>query len=161
RSDPGGTIEYLHDTMLVRDESGDQDTGFWNFKLGLALRAFNAIYQMQELGALSLDQNTLDHLELLTLFARHAIKHSMRSKNGQTEALTSAKASETNSETQPWVALGFVPAVEWTIFGKPASASKRGSSVRAPQRQNGEFNAASPPIEVEWQCNPTDVQRLF
>jgi SAM-dependent methyltransferase len=57
--------------------------------------------------------------------------------------------------------LGFVPAVEWAIFGKSASAGTRGSPVLAPQRQNRDFNTASPPIEVEWQCNPTDVQRLF
>jgi tRNA (mo5U34)-methyltransferase len=114
-----GTLSY--ESIAVRKKTGGtlRDTGYWNFKLGLTLRAFNAIRQMQELGALSLDPDTLKHLDLMTRISRWAILPSVRRSDATVEVLTCQKAGETNSETQPWVALGLVPAIEWAILGRP------------------------------------------
>ena len=35
------------------------------------------------------------------------------------EILTSHNAGETNSETQPWVAMGLVPSIEQELLGVP------------------------------------------
>jgi len=167
-SDPGGQTAFLHDTMLIRNAVGGtaQDTGFWNFKLGLALRAFNAIRQIQGLGSLFLDQHTLNHLEMLDVFARLALKPSMRWEDGMLEVLTSQKAGETNSETQPWVALGLAPAIEWEILGKPLAATPL--TIRSvalgpppPEPVVVYFDQAAPPMHVEWDCPEPQAARLL
>ena len=58
----------------------------------------------------------MNHLELLDLAVRLLIRQSMLWEGGKIEVLTSQKSGETNSETQPWVALRLVPAVERAIL---------------------------------------------
>ena len=119
--DQGERKTLVYESIAVRKKTGGtlRDTGYWNFKLGLSLRAFNAIRQIQDLKLLSLDPETLEHLDLLTTISRRAIVPSVRWNNVTVEVLTCQRAGETNSETQPWVALGLVPAIEWAILGKP------------------------------------------
>jgi tRNA (mo5U34)-methyltransferase len=74
---------------------------------------------MHDLDLLSLDPETLKHLDLLTRISRRAILPSVRPNDNTVEVLTCQNAGETNSETQPWVALGLVPAIEWAILGQP------------------------------------------
>ena len=120
--EPSGNVVPPYDTLLVRDDisHSKEDSGFWNFKLGLSLRAFNAIRRMQELGKLSLDQASLDQLDTLDKAARAALQSSMRPVGDTIEVLTCHRSTETNSETQPWVALGLTPAIEWEILGRTA-----------------------------------------
>jgi hypothetical protein len=124
-ADQGDGKVLLYDSIVVRKQAGGtlHDTGYWNFKLGLSLRAFKAIRQVHDLGMLSLDSQTLSHLGLLIEVSYRAIVPSVRWKDGTVEVLTCQSAGETNSETQPWVALGLVPAIEWEIFGKPPTSA--------------------------------------
>ena len=127
--EPNGNVVPSYDTLLVRDDINysKQDSGFWNFKLGLSLRAFNAIRRMQELGKLSLDWASLDHLDTLDRMGRAALQSSMRRVGDTVEVLTSHRSTETNSETQPWVALGLTPAIEWEILGRAVARASAAS----------------------------------
>jgi SAM-dependent methyltransferase len=120
-ADQGEQKTLVYESIAVRKKTGGRlrDTGYWNFKLGLSLRAFNAIRQIQDFKLLALDPQTLKHLDLLTKVSRRAIVPSVRWNDVTAEVLTCQRAGETNSETQPWVALGLVPAIEWAILGKP------------------------------------------
>jgi tRNA (mo5U34)-methyltransferase len=124
-ADQGEPGTFFYESIAIRKKTGGtlRDTGYWNFKLGLTLRAFNAIRQMQDLEVLSLDPETLKHLDLLTRISRRAILPSVRRHDATVEVLTCQRAGETNSETQPWVALGLVPAIEWAILGQPRALS--------------------------------------
>jgi SAM-dependent methyltransferase len=130
--DQGEQKMLAYESIVVRKKTGGtlRDTGFWNFKLGLSLRAFNAIRQMQDLDLLSLDPQTLKHLDLLTAVSRSAIAASARWKDDAVEVVTGQGGGETNSETQPWVALGLVPAIEWAIFGRPSALAPAPTSDR-------------------------------
>lgn len=145
-----------YQTIVVRKQvnGGREDTGYWNFKLGLALRAFKAIHRVQQLGKLQFDQDTCDYLGQLIDRTEEALQPSMRLEDGALEALTSQRSGETNSETQPWVALGLAPAIEWEILGGPIEVP-RVSSTR------GFFDKGSPPLHVEWECSEQDAARLL
>jgi SAM-dependent methyltransferase len=164
-TDPSGRIQLLYDSLLLRQEVGSTmiDTGYWNFKLGLALRAFNAVRQMHDAGSLRLDQEARNHLEILDQFARMALRPSMRWENRQLEVLTSVKAGETNSETQPWVALGLFPAVERAIIG-PAKAAPAAVAEEAPATSSERvvvyFDESGPPMQVEWECRGGQAGQL-
>ena len=108
-------------SIWIRSHAGvpPQDGGFWLFKLGLALRAFNAIRQVHAAGFLPIDGETLSYTNELTTVARDGLFAALRRDGDTIEVLTSACSSETNSETQPWAALGLVPAVEWELYGRP------------------------------------------
>lgn len=117
-ADPNGQTSFLHTSLKVSDriDSPQYDTAFWNFKLGLSLRAFAAIKIGLERGFLTLDQNTRNHLDALDSVARIAITPSIKNHGESVEILTSHLSTETNSETQPWVALGLFPEIEVKIF---------------------------------------------
>lgn len=158
------TLTY--NTIAVRKQAGEarEDTGYWNFKLGLALRAFKAVRQVQELGKLGLDQETFNLLDLLIERAQDALKPSLRLEDGTLEALTSQRSGETNSETQPWVALGLAPAIEWEILGRPIESLGSESQVAtsssiSPTR--GYFDKGSPPLNVNLECSEQQASRLL
>lgn len=167
-ADEGERKALLYNSIVVRKRVGGtlHDTGYWNFKLGLSLRAFNSIRQIQDLGLLSLDPHTLNHLDLLTEVSRRAIVPSVRRGDGTVEVLTCHRAGETNSETQPWVALGLVPAIEWEILGKPSALASVPVSTSAPPPPPPapvvvHFNKAAPAIHVDWDCPEPQVVQLM
>ena len=93
------------------------DSGFWNFKLGIVLRALHAASRAADAGKLQMDALARKRLELRRDLCVGVLETSMRwhtAPDGQEmmEVLTSRIAGETNSETQPWVALGLTPAVD-------------------------------------------------
>lgn len=158
------TLTY--NTIAVRKQAGGsrEDTGYWNFKLGLALRAFKAIQRVQELGHLGLDQDTLDLLERLIERAQEALQPSLRFADGTLEALTSQRSGETNSETQPWVALGLAAAIEWEILGRRVESSSceshaETSSILSSAR--GYFDKRLPPLNVKLKCSDEQASRLL
>lgn len=122
-----GHPDLVTESLWIRSTAGGppQDGGFWVFKLGLALRACNAIRQAQAGGFLSLDAAALAHLDRLEKVAHRALTRAARCEDDTIEVLTSECSGETNSETQPWAALGLVPAVEWELFGRPAVTQVR------------------------------------
>ncbi|MGD9879906.1 MAG: methyltransferase domain-containing protein [Reyranella sp.] len=162
-----GAPDLTYDTILIRKQADGtlEDTGFWNFKLGLALRAFKAVRLVQDLGFLTLDSASLAYLADLTERASEALRPSFRPENGTMEVLTSQRSGETNSETQPWVALGLVPAIELEILGRPTDATSM-EDVPAPNplpraSSRCDFDKSSPAISVEWQCSELQAPRLL
>ena len=93
------------------------DTGFWNFKLGVVLRALRAAAQAADANRRQMDALARKRLELRRDLCVELLEMSMRwhtAPDGQAmmEVLTSRIAGETNSETQPWVALGLVASID-------------------------------------------------
>ncbi len=93
------------------------DTGFWNFKLGVVLRSLRAAERAAAAGKLQMDALARKRLTLRRDLCVELLEMSMRwhtALDGEPmmEVLTSRIAGETNSETQPWVALGLVPTVD-------------------------------------------------
>ena len=93
------------------------DTGFWTFKVGLVLRALHAVRRAADAGALPLSDAARRALDVRVSVAERQIAASCRRVGDRIEVMTSPVATETNSETQPWVALGLVPAVDEAIEG--------------------------------------------
>jgi|GEM_PF-138593 len=121
-------------SLYVRPRAGQsaQDAGFWVFKLGLALRAFNALNQAHAAGHLTLDAETMAWMGQLTEAALTGLRDAARANGDELEILTSLRSGETNSETQPWAALGLVPVIEYELFGRPGMSAP---GVPAPPRR--------------------------
>ena len=116
-----------HPTIVIgRDRDDDEliDTGFWTYKLGLALRAFHLIKYGVTSGRIDLPAQLRVHLEQLDRTARDALLYAAECRDDVIEVRTSFNAGETNSETQPWVALGLVPHLDQAILGVAGQTSK-------------------------------------
>jgi hypothetical protein len=83
---------------------------FWNFNAGLALRLFNALRATEHAGLREIWGRHAARIDMLELLIRHRILKSLRYRDGAVEILSSMLSAETNSETQPWVALALVAA---------------------------------------------------
>ncbi|MFB0611677.1 hypothetical protein [Aurantiacibacter poecillastricola] len=107
--------------VLSKDMADDDrvDTGYWTYKLGLALRAFRLIGRAVALGVVELSDEAKRHLERLTEVATQSLMKSVRCQDGRIEVLTSVHAGETNSETQPWAALGLASTLDELVLGIP------------------------------------------
>jgi hypothetical protein len=106
------------DSLAVLNPPGTDmhaDTGFWNFKLGVTLRALRAVERAAASGALRLSAADLVRITVRRDLCIRFLSESTRQHGGLMEVLTSRIAGETNSETQPWVALGLVPIVDERI----------------------------------------------
>ena len=158
---PGTAFNSLY--ICTRAGHRAEDAGFWVFKLGLALRAFNAVSQAQAAGFLKLDEETTSHMNQLAAAARDALGDAARPDGAELEILTSYKSGETNSETQPWVALGIAPVIEWEIFGRPETLPELpviASNSMPSVPLFPEFNRMAPPIKIDWECTPEQANAL-
>jgi hypothetical protein len=81
---------------------------FWNFKSGLCLQLFGAMRASPHPGIQGVWEKNRLRIELLEVFMRARIDRSLRRHDDGVEILSSVLSAETNSETQPWVALGLV-----------------------------------------------------
>jgi hypothetical protein len=81
---------------------------FWNFNAGLALRLFNALRTTPHATLREIWARHAPRLEPIEMLMRHRIGRSLRPRDGSVEILTSMLSAETNSETQPWVALALI-----------------------------------------------------
>ena len=79
---------------------------FWNFTSGLSLRLFNALRAARHPGLRDLWAEHATRITAMEWLMRNRIQRSLRPRDGSVEILTSVLSGETNSETQPWVALG-------------------------------------------------------
>ena len=120
----GGHLEaYDGLAVLNPPERGvHADTGFWNFKLGLVLRALHAARHAAEAGVIAMTERERQRLHLRVMVAQDLLAASYRWHGAMLEVLTSRISGETNSETEPWVALGVVPVVDERIVGLGRSA---------------------------------------
>lgn len=85
-------------------------TAFWNYQAGLALGGFG---RLRKAANPSLREVAARHRERIGLFEfvlRRQIERSLTWHQGAVEIRTATIAAETNSETQPWVALGLLDA---------------------------------------------------
>ena len=123
--DLGNGHTIATDSLATVNTGGHEhaDTGFWNFKLGMVLRALHAITAAAGAGHLALDPDTSRRVAMRTVFCNQLLEQSMRwhDKGKQLEVLTARIAGETNSETQPWVTLGLVPVVDEQIVALAVS----------------------------------------
>ena len=94
-------IDYL-------DNNGQRRTMemFWNYKSGLCLRLFNLLKSTDHKGIRSIWAKHDERLSVLETLLQIRLRKSLRYHEDGMEILTSVLSSETNSETQPWVALG-------------------------------------------------------
>ncbi len=90
------------------DSNGERRTleAFWNYKAGLCLRLFNALRNTKHEGLRAIGKKHSERLSIFEMLMRERINRSLRKRETGTEILTSTLSNETNSETQPWVALG-------------------------------------------------------
>jgi len=111
-----------HETLVIGKDVADEeliDTGFWTYKLGLVLRALAVIAAGCTHGRIHLSQSALSHMARLDAAGRGAVMRSAVHRREGIEILTSHNAGETNSETQPWVAMGLVSFIEQELLGVP------------------------------------------
>ena len=116
--DAGNGPKVAYDGLAVTSPTKRHlhvDTGFWNYKLGITLRALHATLAAAEGGVLAMTGEQLTQASLRIEMARHQIAGSCRAHGEQLEVLTCYRAGETNSETQPWVGLGLVPVLDRQI----------------------------------------------
>ncbi|HLY46406.1 MAG TPA: hypothetical protein VKQ73_12555 [Stellaceae bacterium] len=96
------------------DDGGTRHTnhGFWNYHAGLMLRLFAALRRTPDPSLQAVAARHRDRIELFELMIRHQITHSLASSDSTVEIRSSVLSTETNSETQPWAALGLIEAAD-------------------------------------------------
>ena len=83
-------------------------TWFWNYHAGLTLRLFMALRRSPAPAVQTVYQRHRDRIELLEMIIRHQIQRSVSWRGDAIEIRSSTLSGETNSETQPWTALGLM-----------------------------------------------------
>jgi hypothetical protein len=81
---------------------------FWNFSTGLTLRLFNALRATTHPGLRAVWAKHEPRLSVLEMLMHDRVGKSLRDRDGSIEIRTSMLSMETNSETQPWVALALI-----------------------------------------------------
>jgi hypothetical protein len=108
--DVGGRrrIDTVSTTMI--DENGTRRTEnpFWNFKVGMTLRFFNALRSATDPALQAVAARHRDRIELFEIILRRQLERSITQRDDGVEIRMAEIAAETNSETQPWVMLGLL-----------------------------------------------------
>ena len=114
-----GNRPMNHPTLVLAAKPGaaNEDSGYWTYKLGIALRALHGVRDAADAGRIVLATSDMQHLEKLVDVAKRALAQAAIARETAIEMLTSVDSGETNSETQPWVAAGLVPAIDREILG--------------------------------------------
>jgi len=105
-------IDGLHKIDVVSanwvDDDGTRQTnnGFWNFHAGLTLRLFRALRGAPNPDLQAVVGRHHERIELFEIIMRRQIEQSITRRNDAVEIRSSILSTETNSETQPWAALG-------------------------------------------------------
>ncbi len=106
------------DSVAVTNPPGPSahaDTGFWNYKLGITLRALRAVERAAAASVIRITTEDESRITMRMNVCIGALSSCMRHHGDLIEILTSRISGETNSETQPWVALGLMPIVDERI----------------------------------------------
>ena len=83
---------------------------FWNYHIGITLRMVNAIRGSAHPGLQTLWGQHAVRFTTLEWMLRHRVEQCLRPRGDGMEIRTSTLSSETNSETQPWVAIALLDA---------------------------------------------------
>ncbi len=93
----------------VNDEgTRHSNHGFWTYHTGLTLRMFAALRRSPEPGIQAVAARHRDRLGLIETIMRWHVERSLTWHDGAVEIRSSILSSETNSETQPWAAIGLL-----------------------------------------------------
>jgi hypothetical protein len=101
-------IDVVCVDFQLRDGSRHRTETFWNFKAAICLQLFNALRASRIPALQAIWEKHRPRLELFEGLMRARITESFRHREEGVEILTSMLSMETNSETQPWVALALV-----------------------------------------------------
>jgi hypothetical protein len=107
-----GLGEHIIDVVavdyLAPDGARHRLEGFWTYKAGLFLQLLSVLRASVSPHLQPLWAKHRGRLEILEAVARFRLERSLRRRDDGIEILTSMLSSETNSETQPWAALGML-----------------------------------------------------
>ncbi|MGE5268089.1 MAG: hypothetical protein ACM3JG_00310 [Thiohalocapsa sp.] len=94
------------------DDHGNRHTNhaFWNYHAGLTLRLFAALRRSGDPGLRAVLARHRERLDFIEMILRWQIGRSLTCRDGAVEIRSSYLSAETNSETQPWTALGLLAA---------------------------------------------------
>ncbi|WP_128080064.1 hypothetical protein [Roseicella frigidaeris] len=81
---------------------------FWNFHAGLTLRMLRALRQSPVVTLRSIEARHADRLDMIETVLLRQLARATQAREEGLEVRCSSLSAETNSETQPWVVLGFV-----------------------------------------------------
>jgi hypothetical protein len=96
-------------TMMI-DDHGTRRTEnpFWNFKVGMTLRFFNALRNSSDPALQAVAAKHRNRIELFEIILRRQLERSISERDDEIEIRIAETAAETNSETQPWVIMGLL-----------------------------------------------------
>jgi hypothetical protein len=101
-------IDVVAVDYLAPDGMRHRLEGFWTYKVGLFLQLLSVLRASRSPHLQALWARQRDRLEILEAVARARLQRSLRRREDGIEILTSRLSRETNSETQPWAALGLL-----------------------------------------------------
>jgi hypothetical protein len=110
-ADPPRKVDTISTITIDGNGTRHSENAFWNFNVGMALRFFAALRKARDPALNAIAAKHADRMELLEMVMRRQIEHSIVERDGCVELAVAPGGGETNSETQPWVALG--------LFGHP------------------------------------------
>jgi hypothetical protein len=105
---PRSPFDGIGATLIDQAGARHTETAFWNFKIGLTMRAFAALQHTADPALQRLAARHREQLELYDAIMRRQVQRSLKRHREAVEITTCVYAAETNSETQPWVTLGLV-----------------------------------------------------
>lgn len=109
--------------QLRRNGRWEEDGGFWSFKLGLLMRALNALRLAAQGGFIVLEPAEQEHIAALTEACFAELRGRVRELGEALEVLTSPLAGEGNAATQPAVLMGLMaPDAAILRLSQPAAA---------------------------------------
>jgi hypothetical protein len=104
-------IDTVSTNVVDRLGTRRTENAFWNFKAGVTLRFFAALRASPHSSLRSIATRYGERMDLFETVLRRQLERSITQREDGIEVRTAISATETNSETQPWVMLG--------LFGHP------------------------------------------
>jgi hypothetical protein len=110
RVDVGGPRKVDTVSTIMIDDHGicRTENPFWNFKVGITLRFFNALRNATDPALQAVAALHRDRIELFEMILRRQLERSISERDDGIEIRIADVAAETNSETQPWVMTGLL-----------------------------------------------------
>jgi hypothetical protein len=104
-------IDTVSTNVVDRLGTRRTENAFWNFKAGMTLRFFAALRASPHPPLRLIAARYGERMDLFETVLRRQVERSITQREDGIEVRTAISATETNSETQPWVMLG--------LFGHP------------------------------------------
>jgi hypothetical protein len=110
RVDVGGPrkVDTVSTTMIDDHGICRTENPFWNFKVGMTLRFFGALRNATDPALQAVAAQHRDRIELFEMILLRQLERSISERDNSIEIRSAEFATETNSETQPWVMTGLL-----------------------------------------------------